>query len=308
MSLATRIGALSAGLAAMIALGAASPASAALKVFACEPEWGALSEEIGGKNVQVTVATTGGQDPHQIQARPSLISQARAADMTVCTGAELEIGWLPMIITQSANKKITPGAPGVFQPTDYVALLEKPSSLDRANGDVHAGGNPHIQTDPRNMLPVGKALADRFAQLDAANAAAYQSGYAAFASKWNANLARWQTQAAPLKGTPIVVQHTDWVYLENWLGLKRIVALEPKPGVPASSGYLAQVLQTLQKTPAKLAIHAAYEDGRSSDFIAQKAGIPNVTLPYTVGGDSQAKDLTSLYDDTVNRLLSALKK
>ncbi len=297
------LGAIGAGL---LALGAASPASA-LQVFACEPEWGALAHEIGGDKVSVYTATTGIQDPHQIQARPSLIAKARAADITVCTGAELEIGWLPMIVTQSANKKIAPGARGVFQPTDFVTLYEKPASLDRSRGDIHAGGNPHIQSDPRNMLPVGKAMADRFAELDPANAATYHARYAAFSVKWQAALKRWQVEAAPLRGQPIAVQHQSWIYLENWLGLRRVVALEPKPGVPASSGYLAAVLNLLHKTPAKMIIRAAYEDGRSSDFVSQKAGIPEVVLPYTIGGSDQAKDLYSLYDDTIARMLKALK-
>jgi len=294
--------------AALLALGAAQAAAAApLQVFACEPEWAALANEIGGDKVSVYAATTGVQDPHLIQARPSLISKARAADLTVCTGAELEIGWLPMIVQQSANKKIAPGSRGVFQPTDYVKLMETPASLDRSQGDIHAGGNPHIQSDPRNMLPVGKALADRFAELDPANAATYRARYAAFATKWTAALAKWQAEAAPLRGVPIAVQHRSWVYLETWLGLRRVIALEPKPGVPPSSGYLAQVLEVLKKQPVKMIIRAAYEDERPSEFVGQRAGVPAVMLPYTIGGSDQAKDLYSLYDDTLNRMLKALK-
>ena len=294
--------------AASVALGLASPAAAGpLQIFACEPEWAALSQEIGGDKVSVYAATTGVQDPHQIQARPSLISKARVADLTVCTGAELEIGWLPMIVTQSANKKIAPGSRGVFQPTDYVRLMETPASLDRSQGDIHAGGNPHIQSDPRNMLPVGKALADRFAELDPANAATYHARYATFAGKWQAALNRWQAEAAPLRGVPIAVQHRSWVYLETWLGLRRVIALEPKPGVPPSSGYLAQVLEVLKKTPVKMIIRAAYEDGRPSEFVGGRAGLPAVMLPYTIGGSDGAKDLYSLYDDTLNRMLQALK-
>ena len=292
--------------AALLAFGAATPAAAALQVFACEPEWGALAQQIGGTNVSVYVATTGVQDPHLVQARPSLISKARTADLTVCTGAELEIGWLPMIVTQSANRKIVPGARGVFQPTSYVKLLEAPTSLDRSQGDIHAGGNPHIQSDPRNMLPVGKALADRFAELDPPNAAAYRANYATFATNWQTALARWQAKAAPLRGVSIAVQHRSWPYLEAWLGLRRVVALEPKPGVPPSSGSLAQVLEVLKKQPVKMVIRAAYEDSRPSEFVAQRAGVPAVMLPYTIGGSDQAKDLYSLYDDTLNRMLKAL--
>src|SRR5690242_647890 len=294
--------------AALLCALAATPAYANLNVFACEPEWGALSTEIGGDKVDVYTATTGQQDPHQIQARPSLIAHARAADITVCAGAELEIGWLPMIIQQSNNSKIAPGQPGSFEATRYVHLLEQPTSLDRAQGDIHAAGNPHIQTDPRMMIPVAKALAARFAQLDGANAAYYQGREADFEKRWNAAIAKWTAEAAPLKGTPIAVQHHAWIYMENWLGLHEVVPLEPKPGVPPSSGYLAQVLQKLQQQPVKFIIRAAYEDDRPSEFIREKAGIPAIVLPFTVGGTDGAKDLFSLYEDTIHRLLGGLKK
>jgi len=294
--------------AAVLAALSATPAHANLNVFACEPEWGALSSEIGGDKVSVYTATTGAQDPHQIQARPSLIAKARGADIAVCDGAELEIGWMPMIIQQADNDKLQPGQPGQFDATSYVHLLEQPSRLDRAEGDIHAAGNPHIQTDPRMMLPIAKALAQRFAQLDPGNAQTYATREADFEKRWNAALAKWTAEAAPLKGVPIVVQHHAWIYMENWLGLHEVAPLEPKPGVPPSSGYLAEVLQKLAATPAKFAIRAAYEDDRPSAFISEHANIPAIVLPFTVGGTDQAKDLFSLYDDTINRLLGGLKK
>jgi zinc/manganese transport system substrate-binding protein len=291
----------------LLALGAVSPAYANLNVFACEPEWAALATEIGGNKVSVYAATTGGQDPHQIQARPGLIARARNADISVCTGAELEIGWLPAILQQTSNQKIRVGAPGAFEATNFVTLLEVPARLDRAEGDIHAQGNPHIQTDPNNILKVAKPLADRFAQLDPANAATYAARLADFTTRWQAALAKWQAQAAPLRGVPIAVGHLSWRYMEDWLGLKRIVALEPKPGVPPSSGYLAQVVDTLQKTPAKMVIRSAYEDDRPSLFIADKVHLKAVVMPFTVGGTPEAKDLFSLYDDTINRLLAGAK-
>jgi zinc/manganese transport system substrate-binding protein len=289
------------------ALAAVSPAYANLNVFACEPEWGALAGEIGGDKVSVYTATTGGQDPHQVQARPGLIARARNADISVCTGAELEIAWLPQIVQQTANPEIRPGAPGAFEASSFITLLEVPSRLDRAEGDIHTLGNPHIQTNPNNILTVAKPLAARFAQLDPPNAAIYAARLADFTTRWQAALAKWQEQAAPLKGVPIAVEHLSWVYMENWLGLKRIVALEPKPGVPPSAGYLAQVLDTLQKMPAKMVVRAAYEDERPSRFIADRIHIPALLLPFTVGGTDGATNLFSLYDDTINRLLAAAK-
>jgi zinc/manganese transport system substrate-binding protein len=294
--------------AALLLAGFATPAWAKLNVFACEPEWGALATEIGGPQVSVYTATVGGQDPHQVQARPSLIAKARTADISVCTGAELEIAWIGMIAQQSGNTKIQAGRPGAFEAARQVRLLEAPARLDRADGDIHAGGNPHVQSDPRNLIPISRALAARFAQLDPGSAAIYTARQADFEKRLKTAIVGWTAKAAPLRGVPIAVQHHSWPYLESWLGMKEIVPLEPKPGVPPSSGYLAQVLQKLKATPAKFVIRAAYEDDRPSTFISEKAGIPAVMLPFTVGGTPQAKDLFSLYDDTINRLLAGLKK
>ena len=293
--------------AAIVGAALTQPAHAALSVFACEPEWGALALELGGDNVSVYTATTGLQDPHQVQARPSLIAKARAADMTVCTGAELEIGWLPMVIQKAANTNIKAGSPGAFEAASFVHLLDVPARLDRAEGDVHPAGNPHIQTDPRNILIVAKALSARFILLDTANTVSYEKLYADFSSRWTAALAKWNAVAAPLKGTPIAVQHSGWVYMINWLGLKQITILEPKPGVPASSGYLAQVLTTLERQPVKMIIRAAYQDDRASQFIGERTKTPAIMLPFTVGGTDEAKDLFSLYDDTLKRLLAGAK-
>ena len=281
----------------------AVPALAALNVFATVPEWGALTEELGGDKVKVYTATNALQDPHHVEAKPSLIARARSADLVVATGAELEIGWLPLVTQQAGNPKIQPGKPGYFEATAYVTLLEKPTRLDRAEGDVHAAGNPHIQTDPRNIGRVAGPLAARLAELDPGNATYYQDRYKAFAERWNAAIANWDRQAAPLKGMPILVQHKAFTYLEAWLGLKEVAALEPKPGVEPTTAHLTEVLATLERTPVRMVIRAAYQSDRASQWIAEKAKINAVMLPFTVGGDEQAKDLYGLYDDTVARLL-----
>ncbi|HMN77633.1 MAG TPA: zinc ABC transporter substrate-binding protein [Burkholderiaceae bacterium] len=281
-------------------------AQAAIKVLACEPEWGALVQELAGDKASVYVATTGLQDPHHIQARPSLVAAARTTDLLVCTGAELEVGWLPVLIRQSGNNAIQPGKPGNFAAADFVRKLEVPDRLDRADGDVHAAGNPHIQTDPRNIALVAGPLAKRLAEIDPANAATYQARAADFATRWSAAIARWEKQAAPLRGTPIVVQHKAFPYLEQWLGLVEVAALEPKPGIEPTSAHLSAVLAELQTRPAKMILRAAYNDGRGAEWLADRARLPVVVLPFTVGGDEQAKDLFSLFDDTVQRLLKGL--
>jgi zinc/manganese transport system substrate-binding protein len=276
-----------------------------LKVLACEPEWGALAQELGGPLVEVSVATTALQDPHQIQARPSLIARTRNADLLVCTGAELEIGWLPVLLQQSGNARLQPGQPAHFLAADVVPRLEVPAQLDRSQGDVHAAGNPHIQTDPRNIARVAAALGARLQQLDAANATAYGTRLQDFQQRWQQAMQRWAAQAAPLKGTAVASQHKAFGYLYDWLGMVEVAVLEPKPGVEPSVAHLQQVLAALKSRPARMVLYAAYQDPRPSNWLQQNAGVPAVKLPFTVGGSERAKDLFTLFDDTVERLLAA---
>src|SRR5450432_1756692 len=278
------------------------PAAAALNVFATVPEWGALAEELGGDKVKIYTATNALQDPHHVEAKPSLIARARGADLVVATGAELEIGWLPLVLQQAGNPKVQPGKPGYFEAATFVTLLDKPTRLDRADGDVHAAGDPHIQTDPRNIAKVAVPLAARLAELDPENAAFYQARYKAFTERWNVAIVNWEKQAASLSGVPIVVQHKAFTYLAAWTGMKEAATLEPKPGVEPTTAHLGEVLATLQRTPAKMVLRAAYQSDRASQWVAERTKIAAVTLPFTVGGDDNAKDLYGLFDDTIERL------
>jgi zinc/manganese transport system substrate-binding protein len=281
------------------------PAQAALRVFACEPEWGALAQELGGSLVDVSVATSALQDPHQIQAKPSLIARARSADMVVCTGAELEVGWLPILLQQSGNPKVQDGQPGNFAAANFVHKRDVPGQLDRAQGDVHAAGNPHIQTDPRNIALVATALGARLQQVDPAHASQYAQRLADFSQRWQQAMGRWTAQAAPLKGVAVVSQHKAFVYLYDWLGLKELAVLEPKPGVEPTASQLQEVLVALKNTPARMTVYSAYQDSKPSDWLSRNAGVPAVKIPFTVGGTDGAKDLFSLFDDTLARLLAA---
>jgi len=280
-------------------------AHAALNVFACEPEWAALAKEIGGDDVRVYAATTALQDPHRIEARPSLIAQMRRANLVVCTGADLEVGWLPVLLQNANTAAVQPGRPGYFEAARFVPLLEKPARLDRADGDVHAAGNPHLHTGPRNILRVAEALTVRLAEVDPANAAAHRARGQAFAARWQAAIARWEARAAPLKNLPVAVQHKSFSYLLAWLGLREVAVLEPRPGVEPSVSHLARVAAQLQETPARAVLRAAYQSPRPADWLAQRAGIPALALPYTVGGNERAQDLFGLFDDTLDQLLKA---
>ncbi len=284
-----------------------SSSTHALNIFACEPEWAALTQQLAGGKADIYTATTALQDPHRIEARPSLIAKARRADLVICTGAELEMAWLPVVLRESGNSKVQPGGSGYLEAASAVRMLEVPTRLDRGDGDVHTQGNPHIQTDARNFLPVAAALAQRLMQLDPANKAEYQQRFAAFEQQWRAALARWERQAAPLKGVAVVVQHKGFPYLTDWLGLQEVATLEPKPGLEPSAAWLSQVQETLRQRPARMVLRAAYQDDRPSAWMAQRAHIAAVELPYTVGGSEGAKDLYGLFDDTIARLLAGLK-
>lgn len=294
-------------LAAVFLAALAVPAFAALNVFATVPEWAALAKDIGGERVQVFAATNALQDPHRIEAKPSLIARARGSQLVVATGADLEIGWLPVVLREAGNAAIQPGQPGYFEAAGAVRLIEVPARLDRADGDVHPGGNPHVQTDPRNILKVAEALSARLSQVDPAGASAYAANLARFSTRWQAAMARWAQAAAPLRGVPVWVQHRSFAYMADWLGLKELGALEPKPGVEPGSAHLASLLARQKETPARMILRAAYARPTASDWLAERAGIPVVVLPFTVGGNPAAGDLTALFDDTVQRLLGGLK-
>lgn len=285
----------------------APPAIAALNVFACEPEWGALAKELAGDKGSVYVASTALQDPHRIEARPRLLARARSADLMVCTGAGLESGWLPLLQTQAGNPNIQPGRPGMFETARQVVLLEVPTRLDRSLGDVHAAGNPHVHLDPRNIAKIASALAERMAQLDVNEAAHYRARAKDFLARWQEASARWEKDGAQLKGMSVVVYHRDLSYLLNWLGMREVGSLEPKPGLPPSTAHLTELLARLAKEPARAVARSAYNDPRPAEWLAERARVASIVLPYTVGGTGRAKDLFTLFDDTLARLLAVAK-
>jgi zinc/manganese transport system substrate-binding protein len=289
-----------------VALGAAAPADAALKVLATTADWGALTQELGGDRVNVYVATNALQDVHRVEAKPSLVARARTADLVVATGAELEIGWLPVLIQESGNSKIQPGAPGYFEAASALRLLEVPGKVDRSMGDIHPLGNPHLQLDPHNIAAVARALTAKLAQLEPAQAAYYQSRAKDFDTRWSAAIARWEMKAAPLRGVPVVIMHRDQAYLCHWLGLVELASIEPKPGVPPTAAYLGQLVAKLGSTPPKAILINAYNDPKAANWLAQRVQAPVVTLPFSVGGDPGAKDLFGLFDVTLDKLLGAV--
>lgn len=280
-------------------------APAEVRVFACEPEWAALAEEIGGEQVDAYSATTALQDPHYLQARPSLIARVRRADLVVCSGAELEIGWLPVLLQKANNRDVLPGSPGFVEASSLVERFDATLGADRSQGDIHPLGNPHVQGNPHNLAVVAKTLAERMALLDAGNAEVYAAGLDSFLTRWEAAIAEWEKRAAPLRGKKIIGHHRSWVYLARWLGLIELDNLEAVPGIPPTVGHLSQLSTRYADGGADFIVRSPYQDARASEWLSKRTGIPAIELPLTVGGHDDATDLFSLFDVIIDTLLEA---
>ncbi len=278
----------------------AAPAFA-LEVFACEPEWAALARVLAPR-AKVTTATHARQDPHHIEARPALIAGLRRADLAVCTGASLEIGWLPMLQQRAGNAGVQDGAPGMFYAAEAVALIDAHAHVDRSMGDVHAEGNPHFHLDPRRLAQVATVLAERLGRIDPSGAAEYAQRLATCHSHWNERIARWEARAATLKGRRIVAQHSGFGYLWKWLGLEQIADLEPKPGLPPTVAHLQVVLQQVRDAPPMVIVQTLYQDPQPGRWLNERSATPLLRLPSTVTPDGPSADLETLFDHLIAEL------
>ena len=276
-----------------------------VRILACEPEWAALAEEIGGDDVIVHSATHGRQDAHYVRARPSLIAKVRRADILFCSGAELEIGWLPVLMQRGARQIVQPGQPGHIMAADHVTVLERPEVIDRSLGDVHPSGNPHVHLDPRNIATLAEVLALRLVRIDPSRSDAYRERLASFQARWAGAMAGWQKRAEQLRGMQVIVYHKSWTYLLHWAGLERLAALERIAGIPPTASHLAQVLELAQGSGAKAILRAPFEPEDAADWLFRKSTIPVVELPFTVGGHPEVQDLFSLFDVTLTLLQEA---
>ena len=256
---------------------------------------GRLVDELAGEHATVTVATTAFQDPHRLQAKPSLIAAIRKADLVVCTGADLEIGWLPLLLRRG-------GSAEVFMAADHVRKLEIPVIVDRTQGDIHPQGNPHVHLDPRNIRRIANALVERLAKVDSANAADFHTRLQEFQARWASAIAEWEERAENLAGLRFASHHRSFSYLVNWLDLDIVATLESKPGVPPSGAQLASLLEQLSSNPPLGVVRTPYENEKPSLWLSKRLSIPAIKLPYTIGGNASVDDLFSLFDETLNIL------
>lgn len=288
-----------------VCLASASTAHA-LNVFACEPEWASLVKALA-PHAQVVSATHHRQDPHHIEARPSLIAALRRADLAVCTGAELEAGWLPVLQQRAGNPKVLDRADGMFFASDHVALIDARAPGGPFDGDVHAAGNPHFQVDPDRVLEVARGLADTLAQIDPERASTYRHNAQRFEGDWQAHVQRWRAQTSPLRGQRVVAQHSSFAYLWRWLGMTQTADLEPKPGLPPTPGHLNVVRHIAQRDRPMAVVFTRYQDGRSARWLATQLGneAMAIALPTTVDDAQDPRGVVRLFDELFTRLLQA---
>ena len=274
-----------------------------LTVFACEPEWGAVAKEVA-PGATIFEATTALQDPHQIQARPGLISKLHKADIAFCSGAGLEAGWLPALQKKAANPKIQDGKPGLLFAARQVETIEKHDHVSPMMGDIHPEGNPHLHFDPYRLLQVAKVFSERVSVIDPSTESSYSKNFAQFADRWNQRISHWEKKAQPLRGMKVVAYHSNFNYLFQWLGIDMVGDLEPKPGLPPSDYHLASLLKTTRTTTVDAIIYASYQDGRKAKSLGEKANIPVIQLPFSVGNTDENKTLDDLYNTLINQLLA----
>jgi zinc/manganese transport system substrate-binding protein len=299
--------ALAVSAAALIAAGP-RPARAAIDVVTTTEGLAAIVREVGGDKVKVFALSRGIQDPHFVDPNPSLAVKLRNADLLVDVGLDLEIGWLPPLVTQSRNAAIQPGGPRRLTAASAVSPMDLPTGpVDRSQGDIHPSGNPHFLSDPRRVLLVAAAIADRLAAIDPADAPYFRDRLAAFRARVASAEKGWKAQLAPYAGRGLISQHQTLTYLLDWAGLRAVAYLEPKPGIPPPPSHVAGLAGVVKSAGVKGVLVENYYDRRSADQLRDLSGVKVIVIPGDVGGTKDASDWVAYEDVLVKALVQAVQ-
>ena len=294
---------------AMLASFASTNASAAIKVVATTQDLAAIVAEIGGDKVTVDSIAKGYQDPHFVEAKPSFIIKLHSADLLVVVGRDLEVAWLPPLITQSRNASIQPGGAGYLDASQNVRILDLPTGqITRAMGDVHPTGNPHYWLDPGNGRIIAKAVQTKLSAMSRGDAAYFAQRYADFDRRLSEAEKRWKTAMAPYKGMKVVTYHRSWTNFADAFGLDVIGYVEPKPGIPPSPAHTLDLQQEMKQRNIKILLVEPYFDLKTPNAIGRDTGAKVVVLPPSVGGVKEITNYIELFDYDVNLLVSAIKQ
>jgi zinc/manganese transport system substrate-binding protein len=273
-----------------------------VRVIGSIPDYAEIAKEIGGTKVKAESLIKGTQDPHFADALPSHIMKLNKADLLISTGLGLESGWLPALLNNARNKKIQAGSSGYVDASEFVELKDVSLKIDKSMGDVHPGGNPHFYTAPDQLFKIAQEIKNRLIQIDPAGRDYYEKNWSDFKTKYELKVAKWKKSIEPLKGTKVVVYHESWVYLLDWLGFEKVAALEPKPGIPPSSGHIAEVLHSIEGKNVRFLFQEIYHPTSLSKKFADKAGIKLLVLPSMTGAEKNTDSIFDKFDTIINKL------
>jgi zinc/manganese transport system substrate-binding protein len=292
----------------IVTVAAARPAAAKVRVVTTIETFADLARKVGGDRVDVQSLSRGYQDPHFVQAKPSLVIALNRADLLVHVGLELEIGWLPPLVLGARNDKIQPGAPGNLDVSTGIPVLDVPSQrVDRSLGDIHPQGNPHYWVPPDDAAIIAREIADRLEQIDASGRETYQKNLAAFLAELEKRKGGWERMAGGLRGTKVVTYHKSWSYVSKWLGLEEVGYVENKPGIPPSPSHIAQLIVTMRRDNVRIVMMESFYPRSTVDLVSEKSGAKTVVLPSDVGAGQDVKDYFALVDQIVKQLVQAAR-
>lgn len=269
---------------------------AQLKIAVTYPYIGALVKEIAKGDIDVYVLAKGNWDPHFVVPRPSLIAKVRRADGIIINGGELEIGWLPALIKRASNPNTRIGSNGYLDLSKSIDFLDKPTRLDRADGDIHPAGNPHFHLDPKNILILANVIKDYLSVLDSTNKSAYENNFKNFKNMWSLKVKEWAKKMEAKKGMKVVQYHNNLAYFNKAYSLNTIGTIEPLPGIPPSSRHTIGLIELIKNEKPSAILHDVYHSTKTAKFISSKTGIPIVIMPHDIDAMDEIENLISLFD------------
>ena len=301
---------LCAALAAVSVLFAGGAAEAKVRIVTSTPDFAAIAREVGGDRVDVESLSKGYQDPHFVDAKPIYITKLNRADVLVYNGLDLEVGWLPILVTGARNSNIaTLNSPGNVDASRFLtSVLDVPTGpVDRSMGDVHPRGNPHYMLDPRNGLLVAGGIMEKLSDIDPGNASYYEENYRNFAKLLELKIGEWSQELAPYKGTKVVSYHKNLDYFTRWAGFEDAGYIEPKPGIPPTPSHVAALIKKMEAEDVKLVLASNYYPQKTPRIISEKTGAIFLSLPTSVGGEDGINTYFDLLDAIVGEITSALE-
>lgn len=286
----------------LLCITATAASASRIKVVATYPYIASIVSQIGKDRVKVDHLARGDYDPHTIVPKPSYIAKLRRADLLIISGAQLEIGWIPPLIRQANNPIVNPGKAGFLELSRFINLIDVPTSISRAQGDIHPDGNPHFYLDPYNIPPVAKAIKDRLAELDSHNTSFYETNLNEFLDRWNGKTKEWSGKLEKCRGMRVIEYHKNYDYLIRRFGMQLIGTVEPLPGIPPTSKHIADLDKILQTSKVECVLHDVYHPDDASRYLSGKHNVKLIILPHDVGAVNEAEGIFSLFDEIVRRL------